>query len=613
MSSAALTFPPSVALEPALEAEKRRVLKTAFGFDEFRPGQERVIDALLAGRDVLAVMPTGAGKSLCYQVPALVSGGLAVVVSPLIALMDDQVAGLRLDGVCAEAIHSAKSRDENIASWRRVASGEAKIVYMAPERLMTERMLGALGRLPVSLVAIDEAHCISQWGHSFRSEYLTLGRLRDALPGARIVALTATADDATRADIIEKLFAGQADSFVSGFDRPNIAISVADKRDVGTAIERYVTARPGLSGVVYRLSRKKVEETAANLRKSGVNALAYHAGMEASERSAAQEAFLAEPGVVMVATVAFGMGIDKSDVRYVVHGDIPGSLEAYYQEIGRAGRDGAPAEALMFYGLEDVRTRRRFIDEQDSDDERKRVEARRLDALVGFCETTSCRRQTLLAYFGETTGPCGNCDTCLDPPDVIDGTREARLLLGLVAATGERFGAAHIVALAVGHMSETVEARGHDRLPGFGKGADRPAAEWRGIVRQLVALGALKVEAGAYGGLQLSPKGGRILDGAETVMIAKPKEKKRERRRMVAESAGFDGVDGELLGRLKALRRELAIARAVPAYVIFSDRTLVEMAATKPRTPQALAKVKGVGEAKLDAFGDMFLKVLTAG
>lgn len=613
MSSAALTFPPSVALEPALEAEKRRVLKTAFGFDEFRPGQERVIDALLAGRDVLAVMPTGAGKSLCYQVPALVSGGLAVVVSPLIALMDDQVAGLRLDGVCAEAIHSAKSRDENIASWRRVASGEAKIVYMAPERLMTERMLGALGRLPVSLVAIDEAHCISQWGHSFRSEYLTLGRLRDTLPGARIVALTATADDATRADIIEKLFAGQADSFVSGFDRPNIAISVADKRDVGTAIERYVTARPGLSGVVYRLSRKKVEETAANLRKSGVNALAYHAGMEASERSAAQEAFLAEPGVVMVATVAFGMGIDKSDVRYVVHGDIPGSLEAYYQEIGRAGRDGAPAEALMFYGLEDVRTRRRFIDEQDSDDERKRVEARRLDALVGFCETTSCRRQTLLAYFGETTGPCGNCDTCLDPPDVIDGTREARLLLGLVAATGERFGAAHIVALAVGHMSETVEARGHDRLPGFGKGADRPAAEWRGIVRQLVALGALKVEAGPYGGLQLSPKGGRILDGAETVTIAKPKEKKRERRRMVAESAGFDGVDGELLGRLKALRRELAIARAVPAYVIFSDRTLVEMAAVKPRTPQALAKVKGVGAAKLDAFGDVFLKALNGG
>ncbi|WP_020186377.1 DNA helicase RecQ [Methylopila sp. 73B] len=613
MSSAALTFPSSVALEPALEAEKRRVLKTAFGFDEFRPGQERVIDALLAGRDVLAVMPTGAGKSLCYQVPALVSGGLAVVVSPLIALMDDQVAGLRLDGVCAEAIHSAKSRDENVASWRRVASGEAKLVYMAPERLMTERMLGALGRLPVSLVAIDEAHCISQWGHSFRSEYLTLGRLKDALPGARIVALTATADDATRADIIEKLFSGKADSFVSGFDRPNIAISVADKRDVGTAIERYVTARPGLSGVVYRLSRKKVEETAANLKKSGVNALAYHAGLEASERAAAQETFLAEPGVVMVATVAFGMGIDKSDVRYVVHGDIPGSLEAYYQEIGRAGRDGAPAEALMFYGLEDVRTRRRFIDEQDSDDERKRVEARRLDALVGFCETTSCRRQTLLAYFGETTGPCGNCDVCLDPPEVIDGTREARLLLGLVAATGERFGAAHIVALAVGHMSETVEARGHDRLPGFGKGADRPAAEWRGIVRQLVALGALKVEAGAYGGLQLSPKGGRILDGAETVTIAKPKEKKRERRRMVAESAGFDGVDGELLGRLKALRRELAIARAVPAYVIFADRTLVEMAATKPQTPAALAKVKGVGAAKLDAFGDVFLKVLNGG
>ncbi|HVI27740.1 DNA helicase RecQ [Hansschlegelia sp.] len=597
-------------LQPAVEDEKRRVLKSAFGFDEFRPGQERVIDALLSGRDVLAVMPTGAGKSLCYQVPALVMGGLTVVVSPLIALMEDQVAALRLNGVAAEAIHSARSREDNVASWRRVASGEARLLYLAPERLMTERMLSALSRLPVSLIAIDEAHCISQWGHSFRAEYLALGRARDVLPAARLVALTATADEATQQDVLQKLFGGEAEAFVAGFDRPNIAIGVAEKRDAAASIERYVAARKGQSGVVYRISRKKVEETAERLRRSGVNALAYHAGMDAAARAAAQEAFLAEPGVVMVATVAFGMGIDKSDVRYVVHGDIPGSLEAYYQEIGRAGRDGAPAEALMFYGLEDVRTRRRFIDEQDSAPERKRVEARRLDALIGFCETTSCRRQTLLAYFGETSGPCGNCDVCLNPPEVVDGTEEARLLLSLVSDTGERFGAAHIVALAVGHLSETVEARGHEKLPGFGRGADRPAAEWRAILRQLVAAGALTVETGAYGGLTITPKGARILQAGERISIAKPKPKTRERRRMAAEAVAPDGYDAELLARLKALRRELAIARAVPAYVIFSDKTLVEMAAGKPRDAEALARVKGVGAAKLEAFGDVFLKLL---
>jgi ATP-dependent DNA helicase RecQ len=599
-------------LPPELEAAKRRVLKDAFGFDAFRPGQERVVDSLLAGRDVLAVMPTGAGKSLCYQVPALVTGGLTLVVSPLIALMDDQVAGLRLDGVVAEAIHSGKSRDENVAAWRRVASGEARLLYLAPERLMTERMLGALSRLPVSLLAIDEAHCVSQWGHSFRAEYLLLGNARQALPSARLVALTATADQATRDDIVEKLFGGRAEVFVAGFDRPNISIAVAEKRDGSAMIERYVANRKGQSGIVYRISRKKVEETAARLKAAGHNAFGYHAGMDPSARSAAQETFLAEQGVVMVATVAFGMGIDKSDVRYVVHGDVPGSLESYYQEIGRAGRDGAAAEALMLYGLEDIRTRRRFIDEQDSAPERKRVEARRLDALVGFCETTQCRRQALLSYFGENSAPCGNCDVCLDPPEVVDGTAEARLLLSLVAATGQRFGAAHIVALAVGNTSETVEARGHDKLPGFGKGADRPTAEWRAILRQLVAVGALEVETGPYGGLSLTPKGERVLDDGERLSIAKPRPKARERRRMVAEALP-DEVDGALLARLKALRREIAVARAVPAYVVFADRTLVEMAATRPRTAGDLARVKGVGAAKLQSFGDAFLKALNEG
>lgn len=599
-------------IDPALHAEKMRVLKSAFGFDAFRPGQEPVIDAVLAGRDVLAVMPTGAGKSLCYQAPALVLGGLTLVVSPLIALMDDQVAGLRLDGVAADAIHSGRSRDDNVAAWRRVASGETRLLYLAPERLMTERMLAALGRLPVSLVAIDEAHCISQWGHSFRAEYLTLGRARAALPKARMIALTATADQSTRDDIVSKLFSGDAETFVAGFDRPNISIAVAEKRDAGAMIERFVANRPGQSGVVYRISRKKVEETALRLQGAGVRAFAYHAGMEAAARAAAQETFLAEAGVVMVATVAFGMGIDKSDVRYVVHGDAPGSLEAYYQEIGRAGRDGASAEALMLYGLEDVRTRRRFIDEQESSPERKRVDSRRLDALVGFCETTSCRRQALLRYFGESPDPCGNCDVCLDPPEVVEATTEAQLLLSLVRATGQRFGAAHIVALAVGHVSEAVTARGHDRLAGFGRGADRSANEWRAILRQLVAAHALEVETGAYGGLLLTEKSERILAGEERVSVAKPKPKVRERRRPVIAEAIAGDVDETLLASLKALRRELAMARAVPAYVVFADRTLIEMAARRPRTLDELAKVKGVGAAKLEAFGEAFLKVLAS-
>ena len=603
--------PNRFALPPELEAEKYRVLKSAFGFDAFRPGQETVIDALLSGRDVLAVMPTGAGKSLCYQAPALVMGGLAVVVSPLIALMEDQVAGLRLDGVAAEAIHSSRSREDNVAAWRRTAAGEVRLLYLAPERLMTERMLAALSRMPVSLIAIDEAHCISQWGHSFRAEYLELGRAREALPNARMIALTATADQSTRDDILAKLFNGRAESFVAGFDRPNIQISVGEKTDAPAQIERFVKERPGASGVIYRISRKKVEETAERLKNAGVHALAYHAGLESSARAAAQETFLAEPAVVMVATVAFGMGIDKSDVRYVVHGDAPGSLEAYYQEIGRAGRDGEAAEALMFYGLEDVRTRRRFIDEQESAPERKRVEARRLDALVGFCETTSCRRQALLAYFGEVSAPCGNCDVCLDPPEVIDGTDEAKLLLALIRATGERFGASHIVSLAVGHESEGVTSRGHDALPEFGRGADRPAVEWRAILRQLVALHLVEVETGAYGGLVMTARGERVLAGGERVSIAKPRPKRRERRaRMSAEAIGHMGVDETVLARLKSLRRDLAIARAAPAYVIFADSTLIEMAARKPHTLDELSRVKGVGAAKLAAFGEAFLAAL---
>ncbi|BCG77710.1 DNA helicase RecQ [Mesorhizobium sp. 113-3-3] len=592
------------------EDPKRRVLKDVFGFDDFRPGQADVMDALLGGRHVLAVMPTGAGKSLCYQVPALVMGGLTLVVSPLVALMQDQVAALRLAGVGADTINSSLDREANVAAWRRVASGQTRLLYLAPERLMTERMLEALSRLDISLIAIDEAHCISQWGPAFRPEYEDLSRLRHIFPNVPIIAVTATADESTRSDIEARLFAERVETLVLGFDRPNIKLAIESKQDSKRQLLRFIERHPGKSGIVYCLSRKKTEEMAAFLEKNGVTALAYHAGMSKEAREANQNAFMTLSGVVMVATIAFGMGIDKPDVAYVFHTDMPGSLEAYYQEIGRAGRDGRKAEAHMLYGLGDIRMRRLFIDDEDAAVEHKRRAHRRLDTLIGYCETAQCRRQVLLGYFGEEAEPCGNCDNCLNQVPRADGAAEARIILAAVAQSGERFGAAHVIDILLGHETEKILARGHQRLASFGGGAAHKKDLWLSLIRQLVAGGFLEPDPSGHGGLAIAEKG-HALGRGEVPFHYRVEMRSRALRKMrAAEGANAEGVDASLLATLKTLRLRLAKERQVPAYVVFSDRTLIDMAERRPRDLDAFAEVNGVGGAKLKEFGEIFLKAI---
>ncbi len=593
---------------------KQQVLKEVFGFEEFRPGQEQAVDALLAGRNVLTVMPTGSGKSLCFQVPALIRDGLTIVVSPLVALMQDQVAALNFAGVAADAINSSRDRAENVAAWQRAASGETRLLYMAPERLMTERMLAALGRLDVGLIAIDEAHCISQWGPSFRPEYHDLSRLREIFPDIPIAALTATADEVTRQDISAQIFAGNAETIVLGFDRPNIKLTVEMKASWKPQILAFIERHRGESGIVYCLSRKKTEEVAAFLADNGVVALAYHAGMDKAVRDANQNIFMTEPGVVIVATIAFGMGIDKSDVRFVFHTDLPGSLEAYYQEIGRAGRDGQPAEAHMLYGLGDIRMRRLFIEQEAAGEERKRREHRRLDALLGYCESPSCRRSVLLDYFGEESTPCGNCDVCLDPVDMVDGVAEGQMVLSAVHQTGQRFGAVHIIGVLRGQMTEKVTEAGHDRLPCFGTGGEHNKEQWRSMIRQLVAVGHLLLDVKGYGGLAITDKGQSLLQGEEsfqyrqdTMRRTAPARRKNRSANLVAE---LSAAEMEILGRLKALRLRLAKERGVPAYVVFSDKSLADMAQRQPKNTAEFAEVNGVGAAKLRDFAAPFLETI---
>ncbi|MEE8516677.1 MAG: DNA helicase RecQ [Alphaproteobacteria bacterium] len=593
---------------------KAETLREIFGFDSFRPGQEAVVDAILAGRNVLMVMPTGAGKSLCYQVPSLVMGGLTIVVSPLVALMRDQVSALTLAGVAAAAINSSHSRAENIETWRRVQAGEIRLLYMAPERLMGAPMLAALGKLDLSLIAVDEAHCISQWGPAFRPEYADLARLGQIFPDVPLAALTATADEATRRDIKAKLFSGDGEIFVQGFDRPNISLGVEAKRQWKRQLLDFLHDHAGECGIVYCLSRKKTEDAAAYLAENGFAALPYHAGMDQTERQANQNAFMTQPGTIIVATIAFGMGIDKPDVRFVFHTDMPAGVEAYYQEIGRAGRDGEPAKAHMLYGLDDIRMRRVFIEQEESDSDRKRREHKRLDALIGYCESPECRRQALLAYFGDMVEPCGNCDICLNPMEMTDGTEEGQQILSAVDRTGQRFGAAHIIDVLRGADTEKIRQFGHHRLPTYGLGAARKKPQWQTLIRQLVAAGFLRLDINGYGGLSITERGQGLLGGEANFFYRQdlvPKGQTRSSPRAgpasAAEHTDLTADETALFARLKELRLSLARQRAVPAYVIFSDKSLIDMARHAPRTKDSFSGIHGVGQAKLRDFAEIFL------
>jgi ATP-dependent DNA helicase RecQ len=548
-----------VGTEEADLATAQRALRATFGFEAFRPGQGEIVAAILASRDVLAVMPTGSGKSLCYQLPALVRDGLTVVVSPLIALMRNQVAQLCGYGIAAAGLNSANDPAENRSVLDRIARGELRLVYIAPERLVRAETLDLLKRARIAMLAVDEAHCISQWGHDFRPEYAELGKVQAALGGVQTVAFTATADAATRADILQKLFSRLPAVFVHGFDRPNLRLAMRAKSTSGKQVADFVRAHSGQSGIVYCASRRKTEELSDNLRQSGVKALPYHAGMEKVDRSRNQDAFLQEDGVVVIATVAFGMGIDKPDVRFVLHADLPSNIESYYQEIGRAGRDGLPADTLTLYGMGDIRLRRMQIDESDATDEQKRVDRQRLNALVSLCESPRCRRQTLLCYFGETTEPCGNCDFCCEGAEVIDGTIAAQKALSAMVRTGQRFGTEHLTNILRGETNESIEKFGHHLLPTFGVGREYAKQEWRSIFRQLYGAGIIALDITGYGTWTLTEAGRRVLKGAAKMELRtdtlKPATRKAARAAAKAASTAALAGGPDDTALFEALRR----------------------------------------------------------
>lgn len=602
---------------PALDAAQD-TLHRVFGFERFRAGQAEIVQALLDGENVLAVMPTGSGKSLCYQLPAILNEGLTIVVSPLIALMRDQVRQLQGFGINAAALNSSIDDEEYRRIYRDLNDGSLRLLYVAPERLVRPDTVALLKRANPTLLAIDEAHCVSQWGHDFRPEYLSLGGIRAELGNITTIALTATADAPTRADIIAKLFTERPREFIRSFDRPNLHLMMQAKASARTQIGEFIAARRGLSGIVYCSSRKRTEEMAAALKDMGHNALAYHAGMEQRQRDANQDTFLRDDGVVMVATVAFGMGIDKPDVRYVCHADLPRNVEAYYQEIGRAGRDGLPAETLTLYGLDDMRFRRMQIEEGETSDERKRIERQRFNALVALCESPRCRRQTLLAYFGEQSEPCGHCDLCQDGVARFDGTIEAQKAMSAMMRTGQRYGTEHLVQILLGNKTDAILRNEHDRLPTFGIGKDRDANAWRSIFRQLYGAGLIDLDIAGHGSWFLTDAGRAVLKGQNRVELrieavnGGGKRSRSQRGKSSAAEVALGHEDQILLAALKDLRRQMATELQQPAYVIFSDRTLLELAVKRPNNLYRLSDIHGIGQAKLERFGQAFLDVVLA-
>jgi ATP-dependent DNA helicase RecQ len=610
--------------ESDIAANALSVLNSVFGLPGFRGAQEEIVGHVTGGGNCLVLMPTGGGKSLCYQLPALLRKGCGIVVSPLIALMRDQVAGLIEAGVKAAVLNSTLSLSEASAVEARLLAGDLDLLYVAPERLLTPRCLAMLGRADIALFAIDEAHCVSQWGHDFRPEYIGLSVISERFPDVPRIALTATADDLTRREIVDRLGLAGAPRFVASFDRPNIRYEIVDKQNAPAQLKTFIAERhAGDAGIVYCLSRAKVEDTAAALAKTGVEALPYHAGLDAATRARNQDRFINEDGVVIVATIAFGMGIDKSDVRFVAHLDLPKSIEAYYQETGRAGRDGKPSSAWMAYGLSDIVQQRRMIEESSGAEAFKRVSIGKLEALVGLAETANCRRTRLLGYFGETlaAAKCGNCDNCLAPPQLRDGKVIAQKLLSCAYRTGQRFGAMHLIDVLIGRMTERVKQFGHDKISVFGIGAELNEKQWRAALRQLVAMGHLRPDSEAFGALKLTESARGVLKGETEVMLREEAagsriraSRTRSRRGDIAPPPAGEGETGNpaLVGALRAWRSEVARSRGVPAYVVLHDTTIDGIATSRPGTLEQLRGIPGIGDKKLEHYGDELIALVQA-
>jgi ATP-dependent DNA helicase RecQ len=586
------------------------LLRDVFGFDGFRPGQQEIVEAVTAGENVLAIMPTGGGKSLCFQMPALLREGVTVVISPLIALMRDQVRALQELGVGAGALTSGNTPEETDAVWEGLEAGTLKLLYMAPERLAAGSVIGMLKRVGVSMIAVDEAHCVSQWGHDFRPDYLRIGELRRAL-NVPLAAFTATADAETQVEIVQKLFDGAAPrAFLRGFDRPNIHLAFAAKNSPRAQILNFAAGRKGQSGIVYCGTRAKTEGLAKALRDEGHVALHYHGGMEAEDRRIAERRFQQEDGLIVVATVAFGMGIDKPDIRWVAHADLPKSIEAYYQEIGRAGRDGSPAETLTLFGSDDIRLRRSQIDEGIAPPERRAADHGRLNALLGLAEALECRRKTLLGYFDETEISCGRCDLCDTPADVFDGTTAVRKALSAMLRTDEWFGSGHLIDILLGNETDKIRERGHTSLPTYGVGTEYDKRQWQAVFRQMMGHDLVRPDAERHGALRMTDAALPILRGEAQISLRRDSIRAAGATRRPAVKMLVSEEDAPLLSALKAKRRGLAEAAKVPAYIIFNDRTLIEMAEKRPDSLDAMARVGGVGAKKLESYGRAFLDVI---